>query len=168
MKIGFCGPSRSGKTTLAKMVASELGWEFRESPVEKLVAGFNLEYGRDQTRIQELLFEHFFGREHSAPDPCVFDRTVADVIAYNHTSPDALELYERMFSTLSPLDLVFVCDKIEVGDKTTVDGPFCNFYLAALAYYGDVVAVRPGMIEDRVEFVLNTVSNFKERFLEGL
>ncbi|MGE8141800.1 hypothetical protein ACQKOE_07480 [Novosphingobium sp. NPDC080210] len=47
MRIGFCGAHRSGKTTLAKIVAEEYGLNFVDSPASKIVKDFEFDMARD-------------------------------------------------------------------------------------------------------------------------
>jgi len=162
MKIGFCGPSRSGKTTLARVVADRLRWEFRESPVTQYVDSMGMNWGKDQEHIQEDLFTLMYDRECGAPDNCVFDRTVADVLAYHQFIPDfttRMKLYQQAMRTTTPLDLVFVCEAIGTAKIAGMFVPIDTFVLAAYAYYGPVVVIVPAdTVDARLAWVLKRMT----------
>lgn len=87
MVYGFCGAHRSGKTTLARRVAEDLGIEFlevRTGPVMK-AHGINIVADmpmNERIAAQEILLAHHVKTIEEAGRPLITDRTPLDMAAY--------------------------------------------------------------------------------------
>ena len=97
MRIGFCGSHRSGKTTLAKLVASQREIQFVESPASEIVKRYGFDMGRDNRLTFEPIrngvmecgvdmrleiYDELAERCLNAGEHFVSDRTPIDVAAY--------------------------------------------------------------------------------------
>ncbi len=87
LRVGFCGSSGTGKTTLASYVAETFGLPINPigSRTVSKAMGFDSPYdvdaaGRRSEFQRDLLYEKF--KWESLNDSFVTDRTVADVITY--------------------------------------------------------------------------------------
>lgn len=87
MAFGFAGAHRTGKTTLAKRVAEELGWYYHDASVSKVMreAGINAVGDvpiAQRIEAQEFLLKRYLADLQFAPRPMVTDRTPLDMISY--------------------------------------------------------------------------------------
>lgn len=87
MAFGFSGAHRTGKTTLAKKVAEDLGYFFHDASVSKIVKELGMNAVGDlpmEQRIeaQEFLLKRYRQDLANAPRPLVTDRTPLDMIGY--------------------------------------------------------------------------------------
>jgi hypothetical protein len=100
MSFGFAGCHRSGKTTLAKLVAEDLKMNYFDASTTRVMreAGINavgdvpIEQRMD---AQEFLLKRFLQNLTLAPRPIITDRTPLDMIGYmlsevtmHNTSPE--------------------------------------------------------------------------------
>jgi hypothetical protein len=135
---GLCGAHRSGKTTVAKAIAEQMGIEFLDS-------SFNVarEFGYDpvapmplrkRVEMQALVFEHHMHQLDKAPRPLITDRTPVDFFAYlmaefhmtsdRHAEADVLEaaalLAEHCLAfTPKTYDMVFFMEPLAVYEVDT-------------------------------------------------
>lgn len=88
MRIGFCGTHRTGKTTLAKLLAAELGCPAVLSGTSAIVAkyGFDMTYAsRINTgglKMQQEILDKLIDDAEAAGRHFVADRTPLDAAAY--------------------------------------------------------------------------------------
>lgn len=89
MTYGFCGAHRSGKTTLAKKVAEDLGFTFLETNTSKFLKE---EHGinpvdahtlKDRLHLQTLLLDNHERQLNEWPRPLITDRTPLDMLTYS-------------------------------------------------------------------------------------
>ena len=86
MRIGLCGAQRTGKTTSAERLASDLGLNLVKTNTtgvfERLGVSPKVAYPIEKRlSIQEQILD-YLTYEWSENDDCVFDRTPLDVLAY--------------------------------------------------------------------------------------
>jgi predicted ATPase len=105
--FGFSGASRTGKTTLAKLVADRMKIHYHDASVTKIMREFGIDPVSDvplfqRLEAQELLLTKFMDAIKAAPRPAVCDRTPLDMIGYMlgevtmHNLP--VELHDRVQS----------------------------------------------------------------------
>jgi nicotinamide riboside kinase len=87
MAFGFAGAHRTGKTTLAKLVAEDLKMTFHDASVSKIMreAGINAVGNvplEARVEAQEFLLRRYLKDLQWAPRPLVTDRTPLDMIGY--------------------------------------------------------------------------------------
>jgi hypothetical protein len=87
MSFGLAGAHRTGKTTLAKQVAEDLGYSYHNGSVSAIMREFGIDAVGDiplQQRIeaQEFLLGKYLQNLHWAPRPMITDRTPLDMIGY--------------------------------------------------------------------------------------
>jgi len=87
MAFGYAGAHRTGKTTLAKRVAEDLGMHFHDASVSKIMREAGIDAVGDvpmEQRIeaQEFLLRRFLQDLNKAPRPLISDRTPLDMIGY--------------------------------------------------------------------------------------
>ncbi len=87
MAFGFAGAHRTGKTTLAKLVAEDLKMTYHDASVSKIMKEAGINAVGDvplQARIeaQEFLLKRYLKDLQWAPRPLVTDRTPLDMIGY--------------------------------------------------------------------------------------
>lgn len=87
MAFGFSGAHRCGKTTLARLVADDLGMHFHDASVSKIMreAGINAVGDvppEQRIEAQEFLLRRFLSDLKKAPAPLLTDRTPLDMIGY--------------------------------------------------------------------------------------
>lgn len=87
MSFGLAGAHRTGKTTLAKQVAEDLGWSYHNGSVSAIMKEFGINAVGDiplEQRIeaQEFLLDKYIQNLHWAPRPLITDRTPLDMIGY--------------------------------------------------------------------------------------
>lgn len=87
MIYGLTGSHRSGKTTLARKIADDMGLHFLKIETTEVAKanGFDpvapMSYGR-RAELQLVLFDDFCKQLAAAPRPVITDRTPLDHIAY--------------------------------------------------------------------------------------
>ncbi|TDW20497.1 AAA domain-containing protein [Rhizobium azibense] len=133
MLYGVCGTHRSGKTTVAKALAEQLGIEFLDSSFDVAKKfGYN-PVGRmslkDRMAMQILVLEDHIEKLKAAPRPLVTDRTPLDYFAYtlaqfgmtSHEQADELTLRAAhafaekcLEETKTYYDMVFIMDPLKV------------------------------------------------------
>ena len=87
MSFGFAGAHRTGKTTLAKQVAEDMGYHFHDASVSKIMRAHGINAVGDiplgeRIAAQEFLLDKFLENLKSAPRPMITDRTPLDMIGY--------------------------------------------------------------------------------------
>jgi hypothetical protein len=87
MSFGFAGAHRTGKTTLAKQVAEDMGFHFHDASVSKIMRAHGIDVVGDiplHQRIgaQEFLLDKFIENIAWAKRPMITDRTPLDMIGY--------------------------------------------------------------------------------------
>jgi hypothetical protein len=87
MSFGFAGAHRTGKTTLAKRVAEDLGYHYHDASVSKIMkeAGINAVGDvpiEQRMEAQEFLLTRYLRDLAQAPRSMVTDRTPLDMIGY--------------------------------------------------------------------------------------
>ncbi|RWB95633.1 MAG: hypothetical protein EOQ56_28200 [Mesorhizobium sp.] len=87
MLYGFVGPSRAGKTTLARKVSEELAMEFHPTSTSKVAKdhGFDLMAPlslADRVAVQNILLDNHIKELETLPRPLLIDRTPVDYLAY--------------------------------------------------------------------------------------
>jgi predicted ATPase len=87
MVYAFTGSHRSGKTTLAKAVAEDLGIEFYETKTADVMAALGIDIVSalslaDRLGAQELLLNHHLKMLADLPRPLIVDRCPIDFFAY--------------------------------------------------------------------------------------
>lgn len=87
MLYGICGSHRSGKTTLAQMLADELGIEFHRTQTTETARKYGFDpVGpmtlRERIGMQILLLGEHIEMLESTPRPLIVDRTPIDFLAY--------------------------------------------------------------------------------------
>jgi hypothetical protein len=114
MAFGFAGAHRTGKTTLAKKVAEDLGWFYHDASVSKIMreAGINAVGDvpiMQRIEAQEFLLKRYLKELQWASRPMVTDRTPLDMIGYmlgeitmhNNTPEVGERVYDYMMECLS-------------------------------------------------------------------
>lgn len=87
MTFGIAGSHRTGKTTLARAVAKEMGFHFHETSTATVMRerGFDMvgdmSFAR-RLQAQEILLDHHLRMIAILPRPLVLDRTPLDMMAY--------------------------------------------------------------------------------------
>lgn len=109
MLYGICGAHRSGKTTLAKALAEDLGIHFHETSTTQVAKQFGFDPVapmslRDRISMQIMLLGNHLEVINSLPRPLIVDRTPLDFMAYTlcefgmqsakETDPDVLAAAE--------------------------------------------------------------------------
>jgi AAA domain len=87
MAFGFAGAHRTGKTTLAKLVAEDLGWHYHDASVSRIMKEAGINAVGDvpmEARIeaQEFLLQRYLQNLSKAPRPIITDRTPLDMVGY--------------------------------------------------------------------------------------
>lgn len=85
--IGFTGASRTGKTTLARICAENLGFTFHEMKTAEIMAAAGYEnVGNlsidDRIKAQTAYLDHYEKLIEELPRPVIVDRTPIDLIGY--------------------------------------------------------------------------------------
>lgn len=87
MRIGFVGPHRSGKTTLARLLAEELKVDLVESEVSAIARDMKFNMGAKNSlgtrlKFQEKVLVNFLNTQVKREGDFVSDRTPIDAAAY--------------------------------------------------------------------------------------
>ncbi|MER9176243.1 ATP-binding protein [Mesorhizobium sp. M0955] len=135
MLYGFVGPSRAGKTTLARKVSEGLAMEFHPTSTSKVAKehGFDLMAPMtlaDRVAVQNILLDNHIRELEELPRPLLIDRTPVDYLAYllaefNMTSDQAA----------SPATLNAAYDFVNRCLSTTKRYYDFLYYLAPLPFY---------------------------------
>ncbi|SER28024.1 AAA domain-containing protein [Faunimonas pinastri] len=85
--FGLIGAHRTGKTTLAKKVAEDLGIHFHETSTTKVMKELGYDAVADlpmaeRITAQEKLLDRHIKDLQKLPRPCITDRTPLDMLAY--------------------------------------------------------------------------------------
>lgn len=87
MVYGFSGAHRSGKTTLARRIAEDFGFEFLETKTGEVMKAHGIDIVAnmpiaDRITAQEILLDHHIKVISAAGRPLITDRTPLDMLAY--------------------------------------------------------------------------------------
>lgn len=186
---GLAGASRTGKTTLAKRLSTELNIPFLDSSTTVLArkAGFNMVANmgvEERLTAQEKLLEAYMELIHEAPQVFITDRTPFDMLAYTLAevgmhSCDA-ELGERiakyteacMAAGEKTFAMVMHVDPLDFYEESPDKPPLNKAYQnhihlliggALLESSVPMMAVEDGPVEERVSRILASLSRYLEQ-----
>jgi DNA polymerase III delta prime subunit len=145
MLFGLTGPSSSGKTTLAKRLAEDLGIEFYETSSNEVCknAGFDPHAPMslaDRVKLQGLLLDNHIKTLEERPRPLIVDRTPLDMLAFL-----SCEFHMNSHLDLDPAVLQQADDLAERCLTQTALKYDTIFYLSPLEFVIDPNKPRPAV-----------------------
>jgi hypothetical protein len=87
MLYGICGPSSSGKTTLARQIAEDLGMDFYATNTNDVCRAVGIDPHAPMTldtrlKLQMHIVQHHIEQIQILPRPLITDRTPLDMLAF--------------------------------------------------------------------------------------
>lgn len=167
MLFGLAGAHRSGKTSLAKKTAEDLGLHFHATSTTEVARSFGFDPVapmslEERVALQVALLHHHVKTLDKLPRPAIVDRTPADILAYtlaeihmqSHRvlSAQSLETVEQMKDVaIKALQMhyshVFVISQLPTFEVDPTKAPFNRAFQShhALLVEGILSAAQEGL-----------------------
>ncbi len=177
MSFGLAGAHRTGKTSLAKQVAEDLGYSYHNGSVTAIMKEFGINAVGDisigqRIEAQEFLLNKYLENLFWAPRPMITDRTPLDMIGYmlgeitmHNTSP---ELGQRVHAyvekcleeTTKHFDSVIILRPLSHYALDPTSPPPNRAYQDAVQY---VIEGAARQVDDNVYVTTLIPTNFEQR-----